>query len=58
VAGEAAERDPNLKVMYKLRDEVPARPRLGFEETCLEVARTEAGPLFAKELANATRTAR
>jgi hypothetical protein len=51
-------RDPNLRIMYKLRDEVPVKPRLGFEETCREVARTEAGSLFAKELANALRTAK
>jgi hypothetical protein len=50
--------EASLKVMYKLRDEVPVRPRLGFEETCREVARTETGPLFAKELANAIRTGR
>ena len=57
-APAAEKRDPNLKVMYKLRDEVPVRPRLGFEEACREVARTEAGPLFHKELANAIRAAR
>jgi hypothetical protein len=37
-------RDPNHKVMYKLRNEVTVRPRLGFEETCREVVRTEADP--------------
>jgi hypothetical protein len=44
--------------MYRLREDVPVKPRLGFEETCREVARSEAGPLFAKELAAAIRTAK
>jgi hypothetical protein len=42
---------------YKLRDEVPVKPRLGFEKTCRELQGAEAGPRCAKELANALRTA-
>ncbi len=49
--------DPGLKVMYKLREDVPVKPVLGFVQTCHEVAK-EAPAIFAQELTNALRTAR
>lgn len=53
-----AGKDPGLRVMYLEEPSVTIRPRFHFLDTCLRVVRRDAQALFAKEWANAIRTAR